>query len=648
MSTEQPKLLFGHPRGLYPLFFTEMWERLAFYLMLGILVLYATDTERGGLGMSVRLAAEVYGTYLAFVYFTPFLGGMIADRFLGYRRSVFIGGILMATGLFFLGVRSLPTFYSGLTLLCLGNGLFKPNISAMVGNLYEPGDPKRDTGFNIFYMGINIGASLSAIMSAPLRNEWSFNAAFIGAGVGLLIGVTILSCNWKKLEKADRQPQIDPNDVSLKRIVVTILLPAAVFGAVGYYVGDSVELIRATIGKITFAFIVGMIPIIFYFLSLVFRAGPEEKPGLAALIPVYVAGAAFFMILHLSGGLMTFFTEHDASRRGDWIPEVVQQYYCQKAMPSYYSNADADLPRPDEATLVVAERDVEAMFGARRVSDAALDEVQRTNPGVRAVDADEDGGSYRSRWGFLVLEVYQADQVHVSEATDAHGQTTVTVLVQPETAKPLREVLLVRDQEGETFPVLLVSDQMYASVYADASAARLEKGSFVNLMNAELITGLLNPFFVVVLTPLVVAFFMWRVRLGKDISTARKIFYGMVITVLSLLIMAAGAYAGGDGAAKVSLMWLVVYYLVITVGELCLSPMGLSLVTKLAPKRLVGLMMGGWFLSTSIGNKLAGFISGLDPSTKMFLILAAAPLAVAVMFLVFLPTLNRAIRKYGA
>ena len=134
----------GHPTGLLPLFFTEMWERLAFYLMLGILLLYASDTERGGLGLSNKMAAEIYGTYMAFVYFTPFLGGLIADRFLGYRRSVFIGGLLMASGLFMLGFRGLPTLYGGLTLLCLGNGLFKPNISAMVGNLYEPGDARRE------------------------------------------------------------------------------------------------------------------------------------------------------------------------------------------------------------------------------------------------------------------------------------------------------------------------------------------------------------------------------------------------------------------------------------------------------------------------------------------------------------------------
>ncbi|MBU1072790.1 oligopeptide:H+ symporter, partial [bacterium] len=238
---EKPK---GHPTGLKALFFTEMWERLGFYLMLGILLLYITDSERGGLGFSTRTAAEIYGTYMAFVYFTPFLGGLIADRFLGFRRSVLIGGILMAAGYFSLGIRSLPTFYAGLTLLCLGNGFFKPNISAMVGNLYAPDDPRRDTGFNIFYMGINIGASLSALLSAPLRNLWSFNLAFTAAGVGLLIGTSILVINWKKLAKADRQTERSAEDISFKQVIMTIIVPAGICGVIGYFVGERVSFIR--------------------------------------------------------------------------------------------------------------------------------------------------------------------------------------------------------------------------------------------------------------------------------------------------------------------------------------------------------------------------------------------------------------------
>jgi dipeptide/tripeptide permease len=638
---------FGHPRGLFPLFFTEMWERLAFYILVGILLLYSMDTERGGLGLSRMKATEIYGTYMAFVYFTPFLGGLIADRYLGYRRAVFIGGLFMAAGLFLLGVRSLSTLYGGLALLCLGNGLFKPNISAMVGNLYGPGDPKRDTGFNIFYMGINVGASLSALLSAPLRNEWNFNIAFMGAGVGLLIGVSILTLNWKKLEAADRQPEISAKDVGLGTIALTILLPAAVFGVGGYFVGEQVEAIKTSLGPITFGFLVGMIPVAFYFLTIILRAGPEEKPGLAALVPVYLAGGAFFMILHLSGGLMTLFAEHKSSREGEWIPAAVQDYYSQNAMPSYFENASPDIARPHETTLLIVDEDTEAMFGQKRISEAALAQVQQKFPDVRIASGD-DSTAYEDRWGFLTLKVFASDQVKVRKAADHHGHVTTTVVVDPETAEPLRQALVLRAGGGAEFPVLLVSDQTFNKVYQKASEARMPEGDYRRLINAELITGLLNPVFVVALTPLVVAFFTWRVRKSRPIGTAHKIFYGMLITFVSLLIMAGGAYAGGDGAHKASLWWLVVYYLVITVGELCLSPMGLSLVTKLSPKRLVGLMMGGWFLSTSVGNKLTSFISNLEPTTQMFIILSLAPLAVAILILLVLPMLDRAIKKYGA
>jgi dipeptide/tripeptide permease len=636
----------GHPKGLKALFFTEMWERLGFYLMLGILYLYIIDTERGGLGFSNATAGEIYGTYLAFVYFTPFLGGLIADRYLGFRRSVFIGGILMATGYFSLGIRSLPTFYVGLILLCVGNGFFKPNISAMVGNLYAPDDPRRDAGFNIFYMGINIGASISALLAAPLRNLWNFNLAFAAAGIGLLIGTTILVINWKKLAVADPPPETNPDDVSMGQIVTTILMPAAIFGGAGYFIGKSIPFVNNTIGPVTFAFLVGMLPIVVYFILLAVRATPEEKPGLAALIPVYVAGGAFFMVLHLSGGLMTVFAEHDTNRRAEWIPHATS-FYAQKAMPSYFSNAKPDVPRPDPETLVIVGKDAESMFGARILSESLVEDFAN-NPSLN-VQVD-DPSMFTEEERFLRCGVFPDENVHIDTSKDAHGVTTTTVKVVPETVSPLRNVILARNIDGRPVPVLLVSQETFDSVYAlaDSSTPELKPGTYVRLLNAEMITALLNPVFVVALTPLVVGFFAFLASRGRSVTTARKIFYGMVITMFSILVMAWGAYVGQDGAIKTSVLWLVVYYLIITTGELCLSPMGLSLVTKLSPKRLVGLMMGGWFLATAIGNKLSGFISGLEPSAHMFLVLAGAILCVAAFIYVLLPRLDAAIKKYGA
>ncbi len=640
------------PRGLYPLFMTEMWERLGFYLMLGILYLYIIDTERGGLGLSVKQAAEIYGTYMALVYFTPFLGGMIADRFLGFRRSVLIGGVLMAAGYFALGVRTFPTFFTGLALLCIGNGFFKPNISAMVGNLYAPDDPRRDTGFNIFYMGINVGASISALLSAPLRNMWSFNLAFTAAGVGLLIGVVILIVNWRKLADADHPSERSSDDISFKQVMLTIMVPVVLFGVVGYFVGRGIPFINDTLGPITFGFLVAMVPVAVYFGLLVKRASPQEKPGLAALIPVFVAGGAFFMVLHLSGGLMTAFAEKSTDRRAEWIPSGLD-FYAQRAMPLYFVNAGPDLPRPDPGTLLTTDPEVAAMFGARIMQQSKLDSLVAAVP-----DLAVERGDVEEANAFLQVEIYPDDVVRISTETDPHGLPVTTVKTDPDNAEPTAEVLLQRPlaakegESGDPTPILLVSETTYGNVYPGGipgeAVKTLPPGRYVRLVNAEMLTGLLNPVFVVVLTPVVVAFFTWRIRKGKPISTARKIFLGMLITTGAILIMAFGAYLGKDGAIKTSMIWMVLYYMVITVGELCLSPMGLSLVTKLSPKRLVGLMMGGWFLSTAVGNKLSGFISGLEPSAMMFVILAAATAAVALFILALLPKLDRAIKQYGA
>ncbi|MDF4583561.1 oligopeptide:H+ symporter, partial [Vibrio parahaemolyticus] len=171
---------FGHPRGLFLLFGTELWERFSYYAMRAILVLYLTDTTmNGGLGWSTKDALDLYGIYTGLVYITPLIGGYLADNYLGQRRSILLGGALMAIGQFTLalpadalGIGSLHSFYLGLGLLITGNGLFKPNISTMVGDLYQEGDNRRDGAFTIFYMGINLGALLAGVVSGSVTTSY--------------------------------------------------------------------------------------------------------------------------------------------------------------------------------------------------------------------------------------------------------------------------------------------------------------------------------------------------------------------------------------------------------------------------------------------------------------------------------------------
>ncbi|MCA8955961.1 MAG: peptide MFS transporter [Planctomycetes bacterium] len=639
----------GHPKGLLPLFFTEMWERLGFYMLVGILVLYASDVERGGLGMTVPEASGIYGTYLAFVYFTPFLGGMLADRLLGYRKAVLIGGLFMAAGFFTLGTPGLPYLYLGLTLLCIGNGLFKPNISAMVGKLYAPGDPKRDVGFNIFYMGINIGAAVANLAAAPIRNQISWKWAFYAAGIGLLIAVVILLISWGTLARADQPNKPGPDDITPGRVFGVILLPAAVAGAAGYFLGKAFLPEGFPVTPTLCAFLLGMVPILAFLFNLARTAPPEEKPGMMALMPVFVAGGTFFMILHLNGSALTVWAKESTDRQVAWTPEI----WKQDALASYFGNADAAVPRPDARTLMVVDEKLAKMFGTKKMHVASVAGVIAKGGGLRAEtiwDPVAGAKTVAPSWDKLATFVFQNADIEVKEKVQGEGEKRkVSYTVEPKSGvKPTSKVVFLRQIGGKDVPVYLVTKSVFDKVYAKASAERLPPGEFLRVVSPEVYQSW-NPIFVVLLTPLVVMFFAARVRRGAPISTARKIFYGMLLTSTAMAVMAVAGGLTEGGATKVSGMWLVGAYAVITIGELCLSPMSLSLVTKLAPARLVGLMMGGWFVATAFGNKLSGFlgqIQGKMAPSNFFLLLTGCAMAVALFIFALLGRLEKAIERY--
>jgi len=647
----------GHPKGLFRLFFIEMWERLGFYTIVNILLLYATDTERGGLGWPKDLGNEVYGIYLAFVYFTPYLGGLIADRFLGYRKSVLIGGLVFSSGFFLLGTGQAWTFPVGLALLCIGNGFFKPNISAMVGNLYQKGDPKRDAGFNIFYMGINIGAFAASFLVAYTRNQWAWEAAFIAAGIGLLLSCVILLWSWKVLDRADRTPGTNPEDTPFGEIMGRILGPALLFGVAGWAFAAFVlpssvtKLVKAT----DIGFLIGSIPILLFFVNLSKRASDEEKPGLRALLPVYLAGGTFFMVLHLNGSAMTTWADEDTARhlgQPDPVVLVADAFpvFAGSAYPGYYKNAAADTPRPHKSTLLPIASDPQAkMFGQKRMDEANLAELRGKLPADVAVEVVPASGASdeQASWKKFSVEVFP--KVTVEEGTDAHGLPVTTVKVDGGAAATQRVAFVRTAEGGARFPTYLVTPAAFDKLYA-GDAPQLEPGKYLRTANPELYQSW-NAFFVVALTPLVMIFFARLLKRGVDFSTARKIFVGMVMTALAALFMAVAGFVSGNGAMKVSGLWLAGFYGIATLAELCLSPMALSLVTKLSPKRFVGLTMGGWFFATAVGNKFSGFLGvlqgALAPAT-FFLVIAGAVALVALYILSVLPKLDAAIKKYGA
>src|SRR3954452_8080302 len=202
---------FGHPRGLATLFFTEMWERFSYYGMRAFLILYMTaPASAGGLGFADADAASIYGTYTGSVWGAAILGGLVADRVLGQYRSVLVGGTIIALGHFTLAFKALPFFYTGLALIVVGTGLLKPNVSTLVGSLYEPGDSRRDAGFSLFYMGINLGAFIGPLIAGYLAQRVDWHLGFASAGVGMLFGLTQYVLGRRRLQDAMTRLQREP------------------------------------------------------------------------------------------------------------------------------------------------------------------------------------------------------------------------------------------------------------------------------------------------------------------------------------------------------------------------------------------------------------------------------------------------------
>jgi len=500
----------NHPKGLVVLFFTEMWERFGYYLMLGIFTLYMIDTQKGGLGLSLESAADIYGTYLALVYLTPFIGGLLADRILGYRRAIILGGILMGAGYITLAVPGVTAFWIALFLIIIGNGFFKPNISTLVGNLYseEKYLARKDSGFNIFYMGINIGAFVCNFVAAYLRNHYGWGYAFAAAGIGMFIGVIWFMTGQKHIREADVLKPTNPEDMSLMKISAYVFFPVIVFGVIGWFLPENLFGSNSTD-----AFLFASTPVVLFYLSLWIRATKEDKAPIAALLSIFTVVIIFWAIFHQNGSALTIWAESYTNRS---MPAVVEP--------------------------------VAKTFGMVQEADTTPREVPKLDIHGKAI-IDSDGRSI----------------------TEMGPHPYLNNL--PENEWPA---------EGKS--LTLISTEIFQSV---------------------------NPFFVVVLTPVVVFFFAFLRKRKKEPSTPAKIGWGLFITALSTVIMIGAVFASQNGLVKSSPWWLISSYGVITIGELFLSPMGLSLVSKLSPPRITALMMGGWFLATSIGNKMSGVLSGL-------------------------------------
>ncbi len=333
------KELFGHPTGLYILFMTEMWERFSYYGMRGILVLYLTAQTRGdnpGLGWLDGEALSLYGWYTMLVYVASIPGGIIADKIIGQKRAVMIGGFLLVAGHGILSVELMWAFYTGLGLIIAGVGMLKPNISTLVGGLYKQGDERRDKGFSIFYIGINTGAALAALLVAWVADQWGWHAGFGLAAVGMVLGQVIYLSGQKYLINVGNKPkEIEANsdDVSIKEIFVqqfsttrplTITMLLAVLSSIAawYFIGD--QKIAYIIFFIFLAVVIGMMFTIYEDLR-----SQVEKDRYLVLLLSFIIVIVFWGAFEQAGGLMNLYAENRTDRFlfGYEIPAAAFQFF---------------------------------------------------------------------------------------------------------------------------------------------------------------------------------------------------------------------------------------------------------------------------------------------------------------------------------
>ena len=531
-----------HPKALPYLFLAEMWERFGYYLMIGIFTLYLKDVK-DGFAMNEAESADLYGTFIALVFLTPFLGGLLADRYFGYKKSIIFGGILMGVGYCMMGIHSLPMLYLAMTLVIFGNGFFKPNISTLLGNVYSVPERnhQKDEGYNIFYMGINVGAFICNFFGAALQIMLGWKWAFIAAGIGMFIGVGVFLYGTRHFENFVQKKGVVPGDMPMWKIVSIILLPAVLFGVLGWLIPGNIFGSDSTD-----AFILSCIPVILFYGNLYFTAQKDEKGPIAVMLAIFAVVILFWAVFKQNGSALNTWADRYTNRRVEGKTEVV--------------------------------------FKALKQSKEIT---------------------------------YKKDSV---EKYDAYFRLTK---VDGKVQKEFNYPIYFRNEKKEKLP---------------------KEGKSVSVWATNLSQSI-NPGWVIMLTPLVVAFFTWLRRKGKEPSTPTKIAFGLFISALSALVMFAAVKAGANGAEKVSVWWLISCYGVITIGELFLSPMGLSLVSKLSPPRITALMMGGWFLSTSIGNKLSGVLASMwdkyEDKTNFFLLNCGLLLGATLLMLTILKWSNK-------
>ena len=517
--TEVKSPLFGHPAGLFVLFFTEMWERFSYYGMRALLVLFLVSSFGvGGWEWSREHALELYGWYTGLVYITPILGGLIADRFLGHRNAIVIGALIMTLGHASMAFDTKFFFYLGLTLLIIGNGLFKPNISTIVGGLYTNNPEKKDSAYTIFYMGINAGAFLGILLCGYVGEKAGWSYGFGLAGIFMFFGML----QFWFAQSIFGNLGLKPSKTNMNENDITDNTPSNV-------VRDRLLVI-----------------------------------GILAVSTIF-----FWMAFEQAGGSMTIFAK-------DYTNRILSG--SQAHMFSIINALMAIIPLAVITWVLI--KLVKETFGRYSLSTIFL------------------SLSFIIIWGIVLWMVNKDFKTRTYEVALDGQTTTIRNEIQLKEGDDI--YLLDLDKKGN-FKYILPEDADKFPTKVNATVVK-EKLNEVEIPASWF--GILNSLFIILFAPLVSK--LWTSKYNP--SAPVKFGLGLILVGVGFGILALGASSIEKGAvvASVSIIWLILAYLFHTIGELFVSPVGLSYISKLSPVKYVGLMFGVWFTASAIANWLAG------------------------------------------
>ncbi len=644
----EQKLLFGHPTGLYTLFFAEMWERFSYYGMRALLILYMI---KGFLGYGDKDANAVYGAYTALVYMTPFFGGMIADKLLGSRACVVIGGLLMSGGHLLMTQENEFWFFTALGFLICGNGFFKPNISTIVGSLYPAGSPKRDGGFTIFYIGINLGAAMAPLLCGYIGETYGWHKGFGLATIGMLIGVAVF---------------VAPTILTQLMILGAALVSA--YGLFFYNAGDTVSVISNIIVAVALLISGAVAVMALQKGGLPKAAGGAPKPdafwgnltkvliGTAICIPLFVVLVSGFSVIPGFDGQYQFINEATVKGLEESESPLI------KGLAEFVK----EISRP--AGLVLTLAGIGALIYLFKQA-FAMDKVPRERMYVVFILTffmfvfwaffEQSGSSVNNFTDRNIDRVSEASvvsaedvgktvQLRLMAATDDETNKELNFLSQeflgqknasPEFAAQMEKAIRVVEGSKEAdkqmkpdelqevidkvnqHPVLTMTGMTYlreAAKKEDTTEAdkRID-WTFVEESVGEIGLGgnevpasvfqAVNAIYIMIFGLVFTFLWGWLGARGREPSTPLKFALGLMQLGLGFACLYFGAQTSDNG--MVASYWLLLMYLLLTTGELCCSPVGLSMVTKLTPARLVNTVMGAWFLATAFSQFLAAIIA---------------------------------------